>query len=223
MVCRYSTATFVYVQTPAEENYLKALWYLGGMEREVSLQALAQRMGTTPGAVTDMVKKLAEKEYIYYRPYYGVRLTEKGANIAVRVIRRHRIWETFVSQKLGYTGEKIHTLAESLEHLCDDEFIERLYAYLGHPAIDPHGDEIPVVSPVIYPLSRLRSGQRARVCSYPKEPAIAEALRILNIQIGDVVEVIGPFPVDRALWIRCGERECVLPPTIAENLFVDIV
>lgn len=211
------------MQTPAEENYLKALWYLGGTDKEVSLQALAQRMGTTPGAVTDMVKKLADKEYIYYRPYYGVRLTEKGANIAVRVIRRHRIWETFVSQKLGYTGEKIHALAERLEHLCDDEFTERLYAYLGSPRIDPHGDEIPAIAPVIYPLSRLRGGQRARVCSYLDDPAIVQALKLLGIQVGDTVEVIGPFPVDGALWIRCGERECVLPPTIAENLFVDIV
>ncbi|MCX8112469.1 MAG: metal-dependent transcriptional regulator [Bacteroidia bacterium] len=211
------------METPAEENYLKALWYLGGTEKEVSLQALAQRMGTTPGAVTDMVKKLAEKGYIAYRPYYGVSLTEKGSGVALRVIRRHRIWETFVSERLGYTGEKIHALAERLEHLCDDEFIDRLYTYLGRPALDPHGDEIPALTPKVYPLSRLRGGQRGRIQSYLNHPTIAESLSLLGLQVGDIVEVLGPFPVDGALWVRCGEREYALPPTIAENLFVDIV
>ncbi|RMF48199.1 MAG: metal-dependent transcriptional regulator, partial [Bacteroidetes bacterium] len=115
------------MHTVAEENYLKALWYLGGAQKEVSMQALSQRVGATPGATTDMIKRLAEKGYIAYKPYYGVRLTEKGLSIALRVIRRHRIWETFVSVKLGYTGQKIHDLAEKLEHLCDDEFVERLY------------------------------------------------------------------------------------------------
>lgn len=211
------------MQTPAEENYLKALWHLDGVNREVSLQALAQRIGTTPGAVTDMVKKLAEKGYIHYRPYHGVRLTEEGAGIALRVIRRHRIWETFVSERLGYTGEKIHALAEHLEHLSDDEFIERLYAYLGRPALDPHGDEIPSLTPRLYPLSRLRSGQRGRIQSYANHPQIIESLCLLGLQVGNLVEVIRPFPVDGALWIRCGDREQALPPTIAENLFVDIV
>ncbi|MCS7152537.1 MAG: metal-dependent transcriptional regulator [Bacteroidia bacterium] len=211
------------MQTPAEENYLKALWHLGGAEKEVSLQALAQKIGATPGAITDMVKRLAEKGYIHYRPYHGAELTEKGANIALRVIRRHRIWETFVSQRLGYTGEKIHALAEDLEHLCDDEFIERLYVYLGRPALDPHGDEIPAITPSLYPLTRLRSGQRGRLQAYSNQPAIREAVLLLGLQIGELIEVIRPFPVDGALWVRYYGREHVLPPTLAENLFVDIV
>ncbi|MCS7296655.1 MAG: metal-dependent transcriptional regulator [Bacteroidia bacterium] len=211
------------MQTPAEENYLKALWYLEAISREVSLQALAHRVGATPGAVTIMVKKLADKGYIYYRPYYGVTLTEKGRNIALRVIRRHRIWETFISEKLGYTGEKVHELAEHLEHLCDDEFTERLYAYLGYPAADPHGDEIPSAGPVAYPLSRLQVGQKGRICGYGTHPGLATALHLLRLQEGDVIEVLGSFPLDSALWVRCGEREMVIPPTLAENLFIDIV
>ncbi|MEN3041304.1 MAG: metal-dependent transcriptional regulator [Bacteroidia bacterium] len=211
------------MQTPAEENYLKALWYLGGANKEVSLQAIAQRVQATPGAVTEMVKKLAEKGYIIYRPYRGASLTAKGQEIALRVIRRHRIWETFVSQRLGYTGEKIHLLAEDLEHVCDDEFAERLYVYLGCPSTDPHGDEIPALGPSLYPVSRLRHGQLGRIQGYVEDPLIEKALALLNLKKGDLIEVLGPFPVDGALWIRCGERTHVLPPTIAENLFVDIV
>lgn len=211
------------MHTVAEENYLKALWYLGGVQKEVSMQALSQRVGATPGATTDMIKRLAEKGYIAYKPYYGVRLTEKGLSIALRVIRRHRIWETFVSTKLGYTGEKIHDLAEKLEHLCDDEFVERLYHYLGEPQVDPHGDEIPPPLEVPRPLSQLLPGQKGRLRRVPNELAFQEALHLLGLKVGDECEVVRSFPLDNALWIRCGERSLLVPPTLAENLWMDIV
>lgn len=210
-------------QTAAEENYLKALWYLGAVQQEVSMQALSQRIGATPGAVTDMIKKLAEKEYILYKPYYGVRLTEKGLSVALRVIRRHRVWETFVSQKLGYRGDKIHELAEKLEHACDDEFVERLYRYLGEPLVDPHGDEIPPPLAAPRPLSQLLAGQKGLIQEWPSHTVLQEALRLLALKVGDILEVLGPFPVDRAIWVRCGERFLLIPPTLAENLLVDIV
>ncbi|GIV23457.1 MAG: metal-dependent transcriptional regulator [Bacteroidia bacterium] len=211
------------MQTPAEENYLKALWYLGGATQEVSMQALTQRIGATPGAVTDMIKRLSEKGYITYRPYYGVRLTEEGLRIAVRVVRRHRIWETFVSEKLGYTGEKIHELAEQLEHVCDDEFIERLYGYLGEPKVDPHGDEIPPPVGQSLPLSRLGPGQKGVIQGWRDLPSVREGMTLLALTAGDIVEVLGPFPSDRALWVRCKGQTFVMPPTLAENLWVNIV
>ncbi|MCX7607243.1 MAG: metal-dependent transcriptional regulator [Bacteroidia bacterium] len=211
------------MQTPAEENYLKAIWYLGGAKNEVSMQALAQRLQATSGAVTDMIKKLAEKGYIAYRPYYGAHLTEKGLKVALRIVRRHRIWETFVSEKLGYTGAKIHELAERLEHACDDEFIERLYRYLGEPTVDPHGDEIPPSLEVPQPLSQLLPGQKGIIREWRGISLLEEALHLLNLQVGDVVEVLRPFPADGALWVRCEGRSFVIPPTVAENLLVDIV
>ncbi len=209
------------MQSPAEENYLKTLWYLGGAQNEVDMQAISQRIGATPGAITDMVKRLAEKGYLTYRPYYGARLTEKGLTIALRVVRRHRIWETFVSQKLGYTGERVHELAEKLEHACDDEFIERLYRYLGEPQVDPHGDAIPPALGHAIPLSQLCPGQRGRIHSWA--PSVQEAITLLELHTGDLIEVLSPFPVDRALWVRLSTRTLVLPPTVAEHILVDIV
>lgn len=209
------------MQSPAEENYLKTLWHLGGAQNEVDMQAISQRIGASPGAVTDMVKRLAEKGYLTYRPYYGARLTEKGLTVALRVVRRHRIWETFVSQKLGYTGERVHELAEKLEHACDDEFIERLYRYLGEPQVDPHGDAIPPAQSHLTPLSRLQPGQQGRIHTW--NPLIQEAVTLLELQPGDVVEVLSPFPADRALWVRLATRSFVLPPTVAEHILVDIV
>lgn len=209
------------MQSPAEENYLKTLWYLGGAQNEVDMQAISQRIGATPGAITDMVKRLAEKGYLTYRPYYGARLTEKGLTIALQVVRRHRIWETFVSQKLGYTGERVHELAEKLEHACDDEFIERLYRYLGEPQVDPHGDAIPPAPSQPIPLSQLCPGQRGRIHTWA--PSVQEAITLLELHAGDLVEILGPFPVDRALWVRLATRSFVLPPTVAEHILVDIV
>lgn len=209
------------MQSPAEENYLKTLWHLGGAQREVDMQAISQRTGTTPGAVTDMIKRLAEKGYLTYRPYYGARLTEEGLAIALRVVRRHRIWETFVSQKLGYTGARVHELAEKLEHACDDEFIERLYRYLGEPQVDPHGDAIPPAPSQAIPLSQLRPGQRGRIHTWT--PSIQEAINLLELHSDDLIEVLAPFPADGALWVRLASRCLVLPPTVAEHILVNIV
>lgn len=209
------------MQSPAEENYLKTLWHLGGAQNEVDMQAISQRIGATSGAVTDMVKRLAEKGYLTYRPYYGAQLTEEGLAVALRIVRRHRIWETFVSQKLGYTGERVHELAEQLEHACDDEFIERLYRYLGEPQVDPHGDVIPPAPSRSMPLSQLHPGQRGRIHTW--DPSIQAAMTLLDLHAGDLIEVVGPFPADKALWVRLAGGCFVLPPTVAEHILVDIV
>ncbi|TNE82363.1 MAG: metal-dependent transcriptional regulator [Bacteroidetes bacterium] len=125
-----------------EENYLKAIFKLsdGG---EVSTNALAEEMNTRAASVTDMIKKLSEKELVDYEKYKGVSLSDKGRDVAVSVVRKHRLWEVFLYDKLEFGWEEVHEMAEQLEHIQSDALIDRLDAFLNYPKYDPHGDPIP--------------------------------------------------------------------------------
>ncbi|MEZ5032074.1 MAG: metal-dependent transcriptional regulator [Saprospiraceae bacterium] len=133
--------------TLAEEDYLKAIYKIS--ERQgvpVSTNAIAEEIRTRPASVTDMLKKLAEKDLIDYKPYHGVSLTRSGARTATMLIRKHRLWETFLVEKLGYSWDAVHEIAEQLEHIQSETLIDRLDGFLGHPKFDPHGDPIPDAS-----------------------------------------------------------------------------
>lgn len=127
-----------------EENYLKIIHSLSGPQgAEVSTNALAEGTATRAASVTDMLKKLAEKELINYKKYQGVTLTPLGEKLALKVIRKHRLWEVFLVETLGFGWDEVHDIAEELEHIPSDRLVERLAAFLGNPQYDPHGDPIP--------------------------------------------------------------------------------
>ncbi|ADB38969.1 metal-dependent transcriptional regulator [Spirosoma linguale] len=127
-----------------EENYLKTIYYLANRRQgEVSTNALAEMTATKAASVTDMLRKLAEKQLIHYKKYQGVRLTDEGERLALQIIRRHRLWEVFLVQKLGFGWDEVHEIAEELEHIRSEELVTRLDTYLGYPQFDPHGDPIP--------------------------------------------------------------------------------
>ena len=127
-----------------EENYLKTIYYLANrQEGEVSTNALAEMTATRAASVKDMLRKLADKQLIHYRKYQGVRLTDEGERLALQIIRRHRLWEVFLVEKLGFGWDEVHEIAEELEHVRSEELVTRLDTFLGHPQFDPHGDPIP--------------------------------------------------------------------------------
>jgi DtxR family Mn-dependent transcriptional regulator len=127
-----------------EENYLKSIYHLSG-DRNLPVQtnAISERMHTKPASVTAMIRKLAEKEFVNYEKYQGVTLTKKGVAIAIDVVRKHRLWEVFLVEKLSFKWDEVHDIAEQLEHVNSNQLIERLDAYLAFPRKDPHGDPIP--------------------------------------------------------------------------------
>jgi len=130
--------------TSSEENYLKTIYHLGAMNSgSVLTSQIADRMNTTSASVTDMIKRLSEKNLLDYERYRGVKMTRKGEKMALGVIRRHRLWEVFLTDILNFKWDEVHVLAEELEHVSSDELISRLDTYLGHPRFDPHGDPIP--------------------------------------------------------------------------------
>ena len=156
--------------TLAEENYLKAIYHLEkDSNTGVSTNSIAIKMNTQPSSVTDMVQKLAYKKVLLYQKYKGTSLTKKGKITAANVIRKHRLWEVFLVEKLNFQWDEVHVIAEQLEHIKSDELIKRLDTYLDHPDFDPHGDPIPDINGVIKPtekklLSELKKKPTRSLC-----------------------------------------------------------
>ena len=140
-----------------EENYLKAIYHLStGNNSVVSTNQIAEMTNTKAASVTDMLKKLAEKNLINYIKYQGVTLTDTGKNAAVNIVRKHRLWEVFLVEKLGFKWDEVHDIAEELEHINSESLINRLDDFLGNPAADPHGDPIPDRSGTIHQKKLVR-------------------------------------------------------------------
>lgn len=211
----------------AEENYLKAIYHLEHQSKAaVSTNAIADAMDTKPSSVTDMVQKLAEKKLLSYRKYKGTSLTEFGRKTAANVIRRHRLWEVFLVEKLKFHWDEVHEIAEQLEHVHSEELITRLDKFLGSPDFDPHGDPIPDKDGNVKPtekklLSELDKNQRG-VCVGVKESdsAFLQYLDKKNITIGTKISVLGKEFFDGSMVIQVGRDQFFISKKIAENLYI---
>lgn len=213
--------------TLAEENYLKAIYHLEHtLQSEVSTNAIAEAMETKPSSVTDMVQKLAEKELVSYKKYKGALLTPSGRKTAANVIRKHRLWEVFLVEKLQFHWDEVHEIAEQLEHIQSEELVARLDRFLGHPDFDPHGDPIPdkhgnVKRTEKKLLSELEKNQQG-VCVGVKESS-ADFLQYLDkkkISIGTKIKVLGKEFFDGSMIIQVGRDQFFISIKIAQNLYV---
>ncbi len=213
--------------TLAEENYLKAIFHLEhDSAGEVSTNAIAESMDTRPSSVTDMIQKLAEKKLLTYKRYKGVKLTKEGIKVAANVIRKHRLWEVFLVEKLNFHWDEVHEIAEQLEHIQSEELITRLDKFLGSPDFDPHGDPIPDKHGVLKRtekrlLSEIEKNQQG-VCVGVKESS-AEFLQYLDkkkISIGTKISVLGKEFFDGSMIIQVGADQFFISKMVAENLFV---
>ena len=141
--------------TLSEENYLKTIYHLGlNSEIGVSTNEIAKKMQTKASSVTDMIKKLSDKNLVVYKKYKGVRITDFGRNTAANIVRKHRLWEVFLVEKLNFSWDEVHEVAEQLEHIKSPKLINELDALLGFPKQDPHGDPIPDKEGNYYPLEK---------------------------------------------------------------------
>src|ERR1700761_4415356 len=152
------------MNTLAEENYLKCIYHLSHSTINVGTNQIAESLKTKPASVTDMLRRLADKKLINYARYQGVTLTPSGENVAVHIIRRHRLWEYFLVEKLHFKWDEVHDMAEEMEHISSRELIDRLDKFMGYPKYDPHGDPIPdcdghFTMNVLRPISSLKLQQ----------------------------------------------------------------
>lgn len=210
----------------AEENYLKAIFKISEQENKaVQTNAIAAMMNTAAASVTDMVKRLAEKQLISYEKYRGVQLTEHGNRLATALIRRHRLWETFLVEKLGFPWDQVHDLAEQLEHIQSETLTSRLDQFLGFPGFDPHGDPIPDAQGrwarrVQVPLSDMPVGQRGKLSAVADDAALfLQYLDQLGLALHSEITVLERFPFDNSVKVLIGERSAVLSEKVCQNLF----
>lgn len=211
----------------SEENYLKTIYHLQEENQTVTTNALAEKLNTRPASITDMMKKLSAKKLLHYKPYYGFSLSTEGKKVALDIIRRHRLWEYFLSEKLQFGWDEVHALAEELEHVSNKKLIDKLDAYLGFPPFDPHGDPIPDSKGKIrpnnmVPLNEVSMNRMVKVCRINNQSS--EVLEILNgktIHIGTQVEVKKRFTFDQSLQIklRSGHTE-IFSEQLAKNILV---
>src|SRR5688572_17808159 len=180
-----------------EENYLKAIYRLSGDgNKSVLTNELADAMSTKPASVTDMIKKLSNKKLITYEKYYGVTVTKSGKTSALTIIRKHRLWETFLVQKLNFNWDQVHEVAEQLEHIQSPLLIEKLDAFLGFPVADPHGHPIPDKNGKIHfapqiPLGEVTSKKATTVKAVSQgTPSFLQYLSKIGVYIGAQIAIL---------------------------------
>lgn len=208
-------------KTYSEENYLKAIYHLSKMENKVSPKAIADALENNPASVIDMLKKLQDKLLITYDKSNGAFLTPSGELTALDIIRKHRLWEVFLVEKLNYGWDEVHDIAEQLEHIHDDQLAKKLDDFLGNPAVDPHGDPIPSSNgkmPVYATtlLSDINVGQSCKVGSVRDTSApFLKYLKQLGLGLGACIQVIEKQEFDHSMVITINDGE---PKTVSHKM-----
>ncbi|MDO5608697.1 MAG: metal-dependent transcriptional regulator [Capnocytophaga sp.] len=214
--------------TLSEENYLKTIFHLSaGNIKEVTTNAIAEAMNTKASSVTDMLKKLSEKDLVRYKRYQGTLLSECGRLTAVKIIRKHRLWEVFLVEKLDFSWEEVHDIAEELEHVKSDKLVDKLDAFLGYPSTDPHGDPIPSRDGVLQLhnnplLSDLVAGDKA-MCIGVKDTSV-EFLRHLNklsLGLGNEILVIDKERFDQSMTIAVDGNNITISALVSRNIYIE--
>lgn len=210
----------------SEENYIKAIYHLEN-NAVVTTNELAAELNTRPASVTDMMKKLKLKKLVHYEAYQGFSLTNEGKKVALLIIRRHRLWEFFLAEKLKFSWDEVHAVAEDLEHVGSKKLIDKLDEFLGFPRFDPHGDPIPdsngkIETSTQVCLTELPLHKHAIVCHVSDQSSeMLELLDHKKIHIGTRLEVKKNFSFDHSLEIKVRQSTPItISHQLAKNIFV---
>jgi DtxR family Mn-dependent transcriptional regulator len=214
----------------SEENYIKAIYALSMAGENASTTTIAQQLNTKASSVTDMIRKLAEKGLVNYIKYKGVSLTHKGNQSALKTIRKHRLWEVFLVEKLGFGWDEVHEVAEQLEHIESDKLTSRLSSFLGNPNFDPHGDPIPsqageLPATDLKPLSNCKKGEQL-VLNRVKDgnPEFLQYLESISLRLGDQFTVNQIHSFDNTVEITKPDNTALsLSETVSNHLFVSSI
>lgn len=207
--------------TNAEENYIKAIFKLQDGTAVVSTNAIAYDLDTKPASVTDMAKKLKEKKLIDYEKYQGITLTAEGRRYALQIVRRHRLWECFLVDKLAFSWDEVHEIAEELEHVKSEKLVNRLSEFLGNPTTDPHGDPIPDAQGKMSKTKQLISldkatAKRLEVAGVSDQSSsLLEFLNAKGIRLGTQIEIIERYDFDNSVEIKIKNQSAF---TISEQV-----
>jgi len=214
--------------TFTEENYLKAIYVLSGESTgRIANQSIANKLEINPATVTEMLHRLRDKKLIEYSRPEGARLTKVGKDLATKVVRKHRLWETFLVQKMDFTWAEVHEVAEQLEHLQSDKLMDQLDKLLGYPQFDPHGDPIPdrngkLPSLKALPLSERDAGRKYRLVAVAdNSPAFLTLLDKLELALNGTIEIIDIQEFDKSANVVINSKsKATLSLEVRHNLLV---
>ncbi|ASU35321.1 metal-dependent transcriptional regulator [Mucilaginibacter xinganensis] len=216
------------MNTLAEENYLKSIYHLALNAENVATNQLASLLNTKASSVTDMLKKLADKELINYTPYQGVTLTASGEKIAVNIIRKHRLWEFFLVEKLDFKWDEVHEMAEEMEHISSTELIDRLDKFMGYPKYDPHGDPIPDCDGKfklhdLKPVSAIDVDVTGVICGVREHSsAFLQYLEKQGLTIGKKITIKDIIAFDRSVVLQLENQTVQISREVANNLLITL-
>ena len=215
------------MNTFAEENYLKAILNISfNTNKKVSTNEISKVLRTSPASVTDMLKKLLEKKLVKYEKYKGVELSNSGKQYAINILRKHRLWETFLVEHLGFSWSEVHEIAEELEHIKSTKLIDKLDAFLGYPKFDPHGEPIPSKEGVIpnvksTSLDQMEVGFTGHVLGVIIDDKLfLDYLTKLNIKIGTKIEIIQIIDFDKSLIVSIENIQNHISFDVAKNILI---
>lgn len=215
--------------TKSEEDQLKAIYYLSEGENgaPISTNALADQLQIKAASVSDMLKKLAQKGWVDYVKYNGTTLTEEGQKLALAIIRKHRLWETFLVKSLHFNWAEVHDIAEQLEHIKSEQLIDKLAEFLGNPAYDPHGDPIPTKEGVIIDtrksvlLAALKPGESGVIVGVnDSSSALLQYLANENLVLGTQLKVVERFDFDNSFKIESNGKVLNLSEQVTQHIFI---
>jgi DtxR family Mn-dependent transcriptional regulator len=210
------------------EDYLRSMFRLESRDGKTSNAALAKELAISSSAVTEMARRLAEGGLLSYQKYQGLKLTKAGRDVAVSVTRRHRLWEVFLIQHLGFEWDEVHALADQLEHIGSEELVDRLEKFLGYPTHDPHGDPIPnkkgeIKNRPLVPLAQLEPGDTGTVARVSDEfPELLRYASSLGLSIAAEVRVVERIAFDCSVRLLANGREAVVSEKLANSVFLQL-
>ncbi|PZW44053.1 DtxR family iron (metal) dependent repressor [Mesonia algae] len=214
--------------TLSEENYLKAVYHLElNFSKGVPTNAIAEEMKTKASSATDMIKRLAEKKYLSYKPYQGAKLTANGKKSAIKVIRKHRLWECFLVEKLNFNWDEVHDVAEQLEHIQSEKLTEELDKFLGRPTYDPHGDPIPDANGNLpkftkKKLSELNENEEGICKGFNDDSSsFLKFLAKQDIGLNTHLKVTHIESFDESMTVLIKNKEILLSKTATDNIYVE--
>ncbi len=211
----------------SEENYIKTIYHLALVsDKGITTNAIANMLVTKASSVTDMIKKLSDKKLVVYKKYQGVTLTNFGKKTAANIIRKHRLWEVFLVEKLNFSWDEVHEVAEQLEHIHSPKLIDELDAFLGHPKTDPHGDPIPdkqgnlpqIKKSLLATLHKNEQG----VCVGVNDTS-SEFLRFLDKQeigLGQHIQILDKEPFDDSFLVKINDKIMTISNKVANNIYI---
>lgn len=213
--------------TNSEENYLKTIYHLSLFSNSgISTNAIANAMDSKPSSVTDMIQKLADKGLVLYKKYQGVELTEKGKKEAIYIVRKHRLWEFFLVNKLGFNWDEVHDIAEQLEHINSEKLIDNLDKFLDFPTQDPHGDPIPDKEGNLPKIKRQLLCEASLHTKHifvgvnDSSTSFLQYLDKQNISLGSVIEILEKEEFDNSMKILINDEEIIISHIVSNNIFI---